>query len=61
MTARGAVAINTAERPRFMPHVRDLDADVTALNTWLAGSDHRSSPSVSYLPDNQPKRRDQPR
>jgi len=56
VTSRGAVAINAAERPRFMPGVRDLDADVSVLNTWLAQPDNQASQSVSYLPDTHPKR-----
>jgi hypothetical protein len=56
VTSHGAVAINAAERPRFMPGVRDLDADVAALNTWLHKSDNQTTPSVSYLPDTHHKR-----
>lgn len=49
VTVRGAVAIDAAARPRWVPGVRDLDADVAVLNAWLTRSDN-PPPSVSYLP-----------
>lgn len=56
MSLRGAVAVDAATRPRFMPGTRDLDADVTVLNAWLTHSNNQAPRTVSYLPDIHPAR-----